>query len=90
VEGADDGTVAFLAELGYVLDDGPTAHECTLVLDGAVRSGVELLRHIEESVGPLLRFSSWPSETKSALCLAGDLDALSLRDYARRLVPHRQ
>ena len=60
------------------------------MLDGAVRSPVELIRYIEESEGPLMRFSNWPSEAKSALCLAGDLDALSLRDYARRLVPHRQ
>ena len=90
VDGVDDETVAFLTELGYVLDDGPTAHECTLVLDGAVRSPVQLIRRIEESEGPLLRFSNWPSETRCALCLAGDLDALSLRDYARRLVPHRQ
>jgi peptidoglycan/xylan/chitin deacetylase (PgdA/CDA1 family) len=90
VDGVDDETVAFLTELGYVLDDGPTAHECTLVLDGAVRSPVQLIRRIEDSEGPLLRFSNWPSETRCALCLAGDLDALSLRDYARRLVPHRQ
>ena len=84
--GADGGTVAFLTEMGYVVDDGPNARECTLVLDGAVRSPVELIRYIEESEGPLMRFSKWPSEAKSALCLAGDLDALSLRDYARRLV----
>jgi peptidoglycan/xylan/chitin deacetylase (PgdA/CDA1 family) len=90
VAAGDRDVAAFLTEQGYVVDDGPTARDCTVVIDGAPGSHVDLVERIEGSPGPLLRFSRWPSEAKCAFCLAGDLDALSLRDYARRLVPHRR
>jgi hypothetical protein len=91
VRGLDAGTLGFLREQGYVLDAGPEADDCGVVLDPDLveRLGnpVSLIEHIETSPGPLVRFSRWPDGAKAALCFAGDLDALSIRDYARRLVP---
>jgi hypothetical protein len=91
VAGVDAETVSFLVEQGYVIDDGERAPDCTLLLHGKtvdeLRTRVALVRHIESSAGPLLKFSRWPEEAKSAFCFAGDLDALSLRDYGRRLSP---
>jgi hypothetical protein len=91
VTGVDPRTTAFLVEQGYIVDDGEHAGRCTLTLtDRAVESlGTQraILGFIEDSGAPLLKFSAWPSAAKSALCLAGDLDALSLRDYAARLHP---
>jgi len=46
---------------------------------------VDLIEHIEASPGPLMKLGRWPDAAKSAFCLAGDLDALSLRDYMGRL-----
>ena len=35
--------------------------------------------------GPVIRLWPWPNGMRSALCITGDLDALSLLDYAARL-----
>jgi Polysaccharide deacetylase len=91
VSGISGRKAEFLREQGYILDPGPDAPSCTVEIDGqrelAARNEVELLEYIESSTGPLLKFSRWPDGAKSALCLAGDLDALSLRDYVVRLLP---
>lgn len=88
--GVDAATVAFLVEQGYVVDTAVGA-ACTVSLtDGDVRrlgSPRALVEHLDRTTAPLLRFGRWPSEAGSAFCLAGDLDALSLRDYALRLRP---
>jgi hypothetical protein len=91
ISGAGAQTVEFLREQGYLLDLSGEARSCTVCIDAALESGVtsqvQLLDHIESTEGPLLKVSRWPDGAKSALCLAGDLDALSLRDYASRLIP---
>jgi peptidoglycan/xylan/chitin deacetylase (PgdA/CDA1 family) len=83
-------TTHFLSEQGYVLDLSPRARSCTVYIAGeeglATKTEIELLEQIESTAGPLLKFSRWPHGAKSVLCLAGDLDALSLRDYASRLM----
>jgi hypothetical protein len=90
VRGLDARTRGFLREQGYVLDAGPEARACSVVLDPdlveRLGSPVRLVEHIETSPGPLVKFSRWPAGAKAAICFAGDLDALSTRDYARRLV----
>ena len=48
---------------------------------------VKLIAAIEDLDIPLVRFWPWPDGNRSALCLSGDLDALSLMDYATRLLP---
>ncbi len=91
VSGVDAATIAFLTEQGYVVESGADAAACSVLLSGrdVRRFGTPraLLERIERSAAPLIRYSRWPSEAKSAFCLAGDLDALSLRDYAQRLRP---
>jgi hypothetical protein len=37
------------------------------------------------SPAPLVKLGRWPDGAKSALCLTGDLDALSLVDYLSRV-----
>jgi hypothetical protein len=91
VTGADGATIAFLREQGYVVQEGPEAARCGLVLGAGdverLGRGRGLVDHVEGSAAPLVRFSRWPDEAKSAFCFAGDLDALSLREYADRLRP---
>ena len=41
---------------------------------------------IESSCSTLIRFGLWPDQARSAFAVTGDLDALSLMDYASRLV----
>jgi hypothetical protein len=82
-------TVAFLREQGYILDMTETAPRCATYLDAAVldrlASEVELVDFIEASAGPLIRYWRWPNGAKSCLSITGDLDALTLLDYAARL-----
>jgi hypothetical protein len=89
VRGLEPDTVAFLEEQGYVVDSSDEASSCTVLIESGVLAApsnkVDLIAHIEASSGPLLKLGRWPDEAKSAFCLAGDLDALSLRDYLGRL-----
>jgi peptidoglycan/xylan/chitin deacetylase (PgdA/CDA1 family) len=88
--GTPQRVVDLLAEQGYILDTSPDYVRCGLVIDAAVAglaaTDVALLRHIESSDAPLVRYWRWPSEARSALCVSGDLDALTLVDYALRFV----
>ncbi len=81
--------VSFLQEQGYILDMGETATRCATYIDAAtlarLTSEVQLIDYIEASTGPLVRYWRWPSAAKSAMCATGDLDALTLLDYALRL-----
>ena len=80
--------VSFLREQGYIVDTTDTAVGCAIYLDANTLDGlnqVQLVDHIEASPGPLVRYWCWPDGAKSALCITGDLDALTLLDYAARL-----
>lgn len=80
---------SFLREQGYLLETGPTAPKCATYLDaatvGRLSSEVDLIEFVEKSPGPLVKYGRWPSGTKSALSITGDLDALTLLDYVSRL-----
>jgi peptidoglycan/xylan/chitin deacetylase (PgdA/CDA1 family) len=84
-----DGTAAVLHEEGYVIQRGPAATACGTILDGAVVAALEtevaLLDHVDGLDAPLVRLWRWPDGARSALCVTGDLDALSLMDYASRV-----
>jgi glycosyltransferase involved in cell wall biosynthesis/peptidoglycan/xylan/chitin deacetylase (PgdA/CDA1 family) len=84
-----DHVASFLEEQGYILEYGHAAGDCGVYLDAErasrLETEVQLVDHIESSTVPLVRFSRWPNEFRSALCMTGDIDALSLVDYAARL-----
>jgi len=79
----------FLREQGYILDTGETAADCGTYISAStlarLTSEVQLIDFIEASTGPLVRYWRWPGGSKSAMCVTGDLDALTLLDYASRL-----
>ena len=80
--------VAFLQEQGYIVDTSGTATRCAICLDTATLdrlTEVQLIDHIEALPGPLVRYWRWPDGAKCALSVTGDLDALTLLDYAARL-----
>ena len=41
---------------------------------------------IDGGAFPLLRFGRWPHGSRSALSLTGDIDALTIGDYAHRIL----
>ncbi len=87
--GIPEQIVSLLREQGYILDQGDTASDCVVHIDDEIlrkfSTQVELIDYIEGSVGPLVRFWRWPDGARSALSITGDLDALTLVDYATRL-----
>jgi peptidoglycan/xylan/chitin deacetylase (PgdA/CDA1 family) len=89
-ESAPPAAVAFLREQGYIVEPPETFHTCSLRLSAHQLLNLqrrELVDFIEAQPSPLVRFWRWPSKTRSALCITGDLDALCLIDYVRRLLP---
>jgi hypothetical protein len=88
---ASSGVVAFLREQGYIVDTSRQARDCAMYLGATELAGaadqIQLLDLIETSTAPLVRFWRWPGAARSALCVTGDLDALSLTDYVARMLP---
>ena len=80
-----------LDRMGYILVNLDTWEDCTIKITAEIinqwDNPVKLIAGIENLDVPLLRFWPWPDGYRSALCLSGDLDALSLIDYATRLLP---
>ncbi len=76
---------AFLAADGFVVEetDRPDTHGA-YVDTGPEWGEKALLDVIERSPGPLVRIWRWPSGARSALAVTGDIDALTLRDFALR------
>ncbi|NJL04216.1 MAG: polysaccharide deacetylase family protein [Chloroflexaceae bacterium] len=90
---ADDvpaATAALLAEQGYLIQRGAAARDCATYIDAALvqrmATPVALIAYIEHLTTPLIRYWRWPSGYASVLSFSGDLDALSLMDYAARIV----
>jgi glycosyltransferase involved in cell wall biosynthesis/peptidoglycan/xylan/chitin deacetylase (PgdA/CDA1 family) len=83
-----DRVISFLREQGYILEHGDLAGECGVYLDAdrvrQLETDVRLVDHIELSPAPLVRLWRWPNQYRSGLCISGDLDALTLMDYAAR------
>jgi peptidoglycan/xylan/chitin deacetylase (PgdA/CDA1 family) len=83
--------IAFLREQGYLVDSSSTSHDCSLYLTAQqlqfFSNERDLIDFIEADPSPLVRYWRWPAKARSALCVTGDLDALSLVDYLRRVVP---
>jgi len=81
--------VSFLWEQGYIVETGEMASSCGIYIDAealtSLSSEVQIIEYIESFKSPLIRFWRWPDGAKSALCVTGDLDALSLQDYVSRL-----
>jgi hypothetical protein len=84
-----DHVVSFLQEQGYILDNSEEAIRCGIYVDDALLAKlpnrVQLIKYIEASDRPLVRYWRWPNGARSALSVTGDLDALSLMDYVTRL-----
>ena len=45
-----------------------------------------LLAQIEGGDFPLVRLGRWPNGARSALCVTGDIDALTIWDYGLRFL----
>ena len=89
VSGRSSGSlVSFLRQQGYVVERADSSREHGLYFDRPAFSHEDergLLVVIERSPRPLVRLGRWPNGSRSALCVTGDIDALTIGDYGLRL-----
>jgi hypothetical protein len=79
----------FLRQQGYLVETITDGQDCADALDQPEFSSADerrLLAHIEAADFPLVRLGRWPNGARSALCISGDVDALTLWDYGLRLI----
>jgi peptidoglycan/xylan/chitin deacetylase (PgdA/CDA1 family) len=88
-ERTDRALVDFLERQGYAVEARTDGREYGIYFDRPVfdsREEKSLVDEIETSQSPLVRINRWPGGARSALAITGDIDALTLWDYAMRLV----
>lgn len=80
------GVLAFLAEEGFPAERGedPARYGAWVDVAGEVDEK-RILATIESSGGPLVRLARWPAGARSALSVTGDIDCMTLQDFALRL-----
>jgi peptidoglycan/xylan/chitin deacetylase (PgdA/CDA1 family) len=78
----------WLHQQGYFTEISEDRHRYQCYFDqpeftaGQERS---VLAKIENTYSPLVRLGRWPNGARSAICISGDIDALTLWDYGFRL-----
>jgi len=80
---------SFLREQGYIVEvsRSPDRYTCYLAREGFSREDERpLLTELEGGRFPLLRLGRWPDGARSALSVTGDVDALTVWDYALRFL----
>lgn len=81
----------FLRTEGFIVDESTMREKYSLYVEAGDEfddvEKLKLLKRIDScSDRPLLRLWRWPNEARSALAITGDIDAVSIYDYARRVV----
>jgi hypothetical protein len=81
--------ISTLANLGYhvAVTDDRAGHALALDLpDYGPEDERGLVDRVASEGGAVARIAPWPAGTRGAITVSGDLDALSLADFARRVV----
>jgi len=85
---APSALISFLQQQGYLVESGAKAQLCGVYLDRTdftPEDARPLLAQMARGTWPLLRLARWPDGAQSALSVTGDIDALTLWDYALRV-----
>ncbi|HEX5869239.1 MAG TPA: polysaccharide deacetylase family protein [Longimicrobium sp.] len=78
--------LGFLAEEGFPAERGedPARFGAWVDVEGDA-SEKQILALVESSRGPLVRLGRWPAGARSALSVTGDIDCMTIQDFALRL-----
>ena len=86
--GSNREAVAALTDLGYIVETGERSDGYAVHVGRIENAGFATIdacrRVIEESKRPLVRFGTWPRGLRSAFCVTGDIDALTIWDFVQR------
>jgi peptidoglycan/xylan/chitin deacetylase (PgdA/CDA1 family) len=80
-----------LSEEGFPIEISDQHHKFGAYLDVASETIDEtaVLSEIERSSGPLVRLWRWPAGARSSLAVTGDVDSITLQDFALRFWERR-
>jgi peptidoglycan/xylan/chitin deacetylase (PgdA/CDA1 family) len=81
--------VSFLRQQGYIVEttENDASHSVFLHKETfGYDEEKAMVESIEKSEKPLVRLGRWPHGARSALCVTGDIDALTIWDYYLRFV----
>lgn len=84
-----ESLIDFLRQQGYLFEISEDSRNYPFYLerlDFKPEDERPLLAQIEMGKWPLLRLGRWPDGARSALCVTGDIDALTLWDYGLRFL----
>jgi hypothetical protein len=79
----------FLRQQGFIVEITDDDQQHTIFLnqiDLAKQDERKLLDRLDSEQGALVRLGRWPHGARSALCVSGDVDALTLWDYGLRFL----
>jgi peptidoglycan/xylan/chitin deacetylase (PgdA/CDA1 family) len=86
---APAAAVDFLRREGYIVAPGGRPGDCSVYLGELAQfSEVDekpLAERLEQSQSPLLRYWRWPDRARCALSVTGDIDSITLIDFALRI-----
>lgn len=83
--------MSFLKQQGYIVEESQEPNLYTFYLDRPTFSPEDqkpLVKQIENETFPLARLGRWPDGRRSAFCVTGDIDALTIWDYGLRFLGH--
>lgn len=78
----------YLKQQGYLVEQITHEKNYACTITGTANNSwneVKIVEFIENTNEPLLRLNAWPERCRSALCITGDLDALTLWDFGFRI-----
>lgn len=84
---APEGLVSLLKEEGFYVEESTAKDKFKIYLDinnFEEKDKLSIIRKIEEADASLIRIWRWPFKARCALCITGDIDAITLWDYTRR------
>ncbi len=80
--------VDFLKQQGYIVQVSDEPQRYSIYLDEpsfAPKDQRLVLSRLQNDTAPLIKLATWPNGARSALSITGDIDALTLWDYGKRL-----
>jgi peptidoglycan/xylan/chitin deacetylase (PgdA/CDA1 family) len=80
---------SFLHQQGYIVEEAENGQRHVLFLERPQFGHQDerpLLAQIEQGDFPLVQLGRWPHGARSALCITGDIDALTIWDYSLRFL----
>ena len=82
--------VSFLESEGFIVERSHQADDYGIYIDNLAQfqeaDEKPLSERVEQSNAPLLRYWRWPHQAKSALSITGDIDSVTIIDFALRIL----